>query len=50
MDMTAFLKEQLKLIYEFDEQLIRILILKIMVHEDKFMVEFKSRVEVEVEM
>ena len=50
MDMKAFLKEQPALIDEFDEQLIRRLIGKIMVYEDKLKVEFKSGVEVEVEM
>lgn len=50
MNMTAFLKEQPTLIDECDEQLIRRLIRKIMVYEDKFTIEFKSGVEVEVEM
>lgn len=50
MDMTAFLKEQPTLIDECDEQLIRRLIGKSMVHEDKFTVEFKSGVEVEGEV
>lgn len=50
MDMTAFLKEQPMLIDECDEQLIRRLIGKSMVYEDKITVEFKSGVEVEVEM
>lgn len=49
MDMTAFLKEQTTLIDECDEQLRR-LIVKITVYEDKFTVEFKSGVEVEVVM
>lgn len=49
-DMTAFLKEQPTLVGECDEQLIRRLIGKIMVHEDRLTVEFKSGVEVEVEM
>lgn len=48
MDMTAFLKEQPTLIDECDEQLIRRLIGKIMVYEEKFTAEFKSGVEVEV--
>lgn len=42
MDMTAFLKEQPTFIDESDDQLIRRLIGKIMVHEDKLTVEFKS--------
>ncbi|WP_242966449.1 DNA recombinase [Clostridium sp. BSD9I1] len=50
MDMTAFLKEQPTLIDNCDEQLIRRLIGKIMVYGYKFVVEFKSGVEVEVEM
>ncbi|EPY6431064.1 integrase [Clostridium sporogenes] len=48
MDMTVFLKEQPTLIENCDEQLIRRLIGKIMVYEDKFTVEFKSGVEVEM--
>lgn len=50
IDMTVFLKEQPTLIDEFDEQLLRRLIGKITVYEDKFTVEFKSGVEVEVEI
>ncbi|NMM65520.1 resolvase [Clostridium sp. P21] len=50
LDMTAFLKEQPMLINDCDEQLIRRLIGKIMVYEDKITVEFKSGVEVKVEM
>lgn len=50
MDMTAFLKEQPTLIDECDEQLLRRLIGKITVYEDKFTVEFKSGIEVEVVM
>lgn len=42
MDMTAFLKEKSTLIDECDQRLIRRLIGKIMVHEDRLTVEFKS--------
>lgn len=50
MDMTASLKKQPTLINECDEQLTKRLIGNIIVYEDKFKVEFKSGVEVEVEM
>lgn len=50
MDMTAFPKEQPALIDECDEQLIRRLIGKIMVHEDKITVEFKSGMGIEAEI
>lgn len=50
MDMTVFLKEKQTLIDDCDEYLIRKLIGKIMVYEDKLIVEFKSGVEVEVGM
>lgn len=50
MDMKVFLKEQPTLIEECDEQLIRRLIGKIMVHEGRFTVEFKSGVEIEVQI
>lgn len=50
MDMTVFLKEQPTLIDEFDEQLIRRLIEKVTVYEDRLTVEFKSGLDIEVEM
>jgi site-specific DNA recombinase len=50
IDMTTFLKEQATLIEECYEKLLRRLIGKVMVYEEKFMVEFKSGAEVEVEM
>ena len=50
LDMTAFLKEQPTLIEECDEQLLRRLIGKVTVFEEKVTVEFKSGVEVDVEM
>ncbi|MVX64212.1 recombinase family protein [Clostridium chromiireducens] len=49
-DMAAFLNEQSTSFDEYDEQLIRRLIGKIMVFEDRFMVEFKSGIEIDVEM
>lgn len=48
-DMGAFLKEQPTVIAEYDEPLVRRLIEKVTVYEDKFTVEFKSRVTVDVE-
>lgn len=47
-DMGDFLKEQPTAITEYDESLIRRLIEKITVYEDKFTVEFKSGVTVDV--
>lgn len=48
-DMSAFLQEQPTTITEYDEQLIRRLIENVTVYEDKFTVEFKSGVTVDVE-
>ena len=48
-DMDAFLREQPTSITEYDEQLVRRLIEKVTVYEDKFTVEFKSGVMVDVE-
>lgn len=47
--MSTFLKEQPTAITDFDEQLVRRLIEKVTVFEDKFTVEFKSGVTVNVE-
>jgi site-specific DNA recombinase len=48
-DMSAFLKKQSTALAEYDEQLIRRLIEKVSIYEDKFTVEFKSGVTVDVE-
>jgi site-specific DNA recombinase len=48
-DMSTFLKEQPPDITEYDEQLIRRLIEKVTINEDKFTVEFKSGLTVDVE-
>ena len=47
--MSTFLKEQPPDITEYDEQLIRRLIEKVTINEDKFTVEFKSGLTVDVE-
>ena len=47
--MSAFLKEQPTSITEYDEGLVRRLIEKITVYEDKFTVEFKSGLTVDVD-
>jgi site-specific DNA recombinase len=47
-DMSAFLQEQPTVITEYDEQLVRRLIEKMTIYEDKFTVEFKSGVTVDV--
>ncbi len=48
-DMSAFLRDQPTAISEYDESLVRRLIEKVTVFEDKFAVEFKSGVTVDVE-
>jgi site-specific DNA recombinase len=48
-DMSTFLKKQSTALAEYDEQLVRRLIEKVTVFEDKFTVEFKSGVTVDVE-
>lgn len=47
--MDAFLHEQSTSLIDYDEALVRRLIEKITVYEDKFTVEFKSGVTVNVE-
>lgn len=47
-DMGEFLRKQPTAIMEYDEQLIRRLIEKVSIYEDKFIVEFKSGVTVDV--
>jgi len=46
--MDAFLREQPTSITEYDEQLVRRLIEKVTVYEDKFTVEFKSGLSVDI--
>ncbi len=48
-DMSTFLKKQSTALAEYDEKLVRRLIEKVSIHEDKFTVEFKSGVTVDVE-
>jgi site-specific DNA recombinase len=47
-DMEKFLNEQSTFLEEYDEQLVRRLIEKITVYDDKLTIEFKSGVEVDV--
>lgn len=47
-DMDAFLREQPTSITGYDEQLVQRLIEKITIYEDKFTVEFKSGLTVDV--
>ena len=47
-DMDAFLREQPTSINKYDDQLVRRLIAKGTVYEDKFTVEFKSGATVDV--
>jgi len=48
-DMSTFLKKQSIALAGYDEQLVRRLIEKVTIYEDKFIVEFKSGVTVDVE-
>ena len=47
-DMSAFLREQPTAAVELDEQLVQRLVEKVTVYEDRFMVEFKSGVMVDI--
>ena len=47
-DMSAFLKEQPIALVQYDESLVRRLIEKVTVYEDKFTVKFKSGMTVEI--
>jgi site-specific DNA recombinase len=47
-DMSTFLKKQPTALSKYDEQLVRRLIEKVTVYEDKFTVEFKSGLTVDV--
>ena len=47
--MSAFLQEQPTALAQYDESLVRRLIEKVTVYEDKFTVEFKSGVTVDIE-
>ena len=47
-EMSTFLKKQSTALSKYDEQLVRRLIEKVTVFEDKFTVEFKSGVTVDV--
>ncbi len=49
-EMTEFLNGQACEVEEYDEQLVRRLIEKITVYEDRLTVEFKSGVEIHVTM
>ena len=48
-DMEKFINEQSILLEEYDEQLVRRLIEKITVYDDKLTIEFKSGVEIDIE-
>lgn len=47
--MSSSLKEQPTSIAEYDESLVRRLIEKVTVYEDKFTVEFKSGLTIDIE-
>ncbi|KAF5048560.1 hypothetical protein DSECCO2_448840 [anaerobic digester metagenome] len=48
-EMTKFLREQKDIIQEYDEQIVRKLIERITVYDEKITVAFKSGMEVDVE-
>ena len=48
-EMTDFLNEQSYELEEYDEQLVRRLIEKVTVHDDRIEVEFKSGISIDVE-
>jgi len=48
-DMSTFIKKQSTTLTEYDEKLVRRLIEKVTIYEDKFTVEFKSGVTVDVD-
>lgn len=47
-DMSTFLKKQSTALIEYDEQLVRRLIEKVTIYEDKFTVDFKSGLTVDI--
>jgi len=47
--MSTFLKKQSAALTKYDEQLVRRLIEKVTIYEDKFIVEFKSGVTVDID-
>ena len=49
-EMTDFLNEQSCELEEYDEQLVRRLIEKVPIYEDKLTVEFKSGIEIDEEI
>lgn len=49
-EMTEFLNEQSYELEEYDEQLVRQLIEKVTVFDDKVNIEFKSGVEIEIHL
>lgn len=49
-EMKAFLQEQADAPLEYDEQLVRRLVEKVTVYEDRALVEFKSGLETDVEL
>ncbi|WP_207706884.1 hypothetical protein [Alkaliphilus pronyensis] len=48
-DMSIFLKKQPTALTEYDDQLVRRLIEKVIIYEDKLAVEFKSGLTIDVE-
>jgi len=49
-EMMKFLHEQSVELQEYDEQLVRRLIEKITIYDEKLIIEFKSSVEIDVEV
>jgi hypothetical protein len=49
IEMTDFLNEQSYELEEYDEQLVRRLIEKVIVHDNRFEIEFKSGIEIQID-
>ena len=49
-EITDFLNEQSYELEEYNEQLVRRLIEKVTIYEDKLTVEFKSGIEIDIEI
>ena len=48
--MTEFLREQSNQLKVYDEQMVRLLIEKVTINDDKLTIEFKSGIEIDEEI
>ena len=49
-EMTEFLREQSNQLKVYDEQMVRLLIEKVTINDDKLTIEFKSGIEIDEEI